>query len=394
MPKLHLKRTPEEEAARQWRKQQKKEAKRRRKHGLEEYDDDAEDSAHRSRKKSRRNSPIDHPSQKWDSEDEDFIGPQPEPESSSSKSKSKSKEHSKNAYDPYSHAYKPDYDSIRAEVEDQRFREKLSMAFEDDERLDSVEARFNAFAHVPRHWGGGSAGQSGSHGGNSRINYDDDDFMRIDPMTLDEEEYVEWIRAGMYRKTHAQEYEEKERKKAERAAKRAQEKAFREESERLEKEAAEERRRRKQEREFRKWDYAREEYNERWKQLLAPVPAGEPDITLGFDDVPWPIASAQQQKPSKKGNSTSKAIEVSLNDLTRDAISLFLFSTTVSSVPSSNQERSKKDRKDKLRETFLRFHPDKFEGRVMPRVKEDERDRVRQALGIVVRALNDLMEQG
>jgi len=107
--------------------------------------------------------------------------------------------------------------------------------------------------------------------------------------------------------------------------------------------------------------------------------------------------SVHKQKPDKKGNSTLKAISVSLDDLTRDAISLFLFSSTSSSsVPSSSNQEGleKKDRKDKLRETFLRFHPDKFEGRVMPRVKEAERDKVREALGIVVRALNDLMEQG
>ncbi|KAK7472468.1 hypothetical protein VKT23_000583 [Stygiomarasmius scandens] len=382
MPKLHLKRTPEEEAHRKWRKQHKKEAKRRRKYG--EVEDSDEDS-HR-RKKSRRSATDDSP-RKWDSEDEDFIGPQPE--SSTSK-------RSKNSYDPYSHAYKPDYDSIRTEVEERRFREKLSMAFEDDERLDSVEAQFNSFAHVPMHWGG-SGGHSDSHGGSSRVNYDGDDFMKIDPMSLDEEEYVEWIREGMHRKTHAQEYEEKERKKAERAARRAKEKAVREETAKLEKAAEEERRLRRREREFQKWDYARQEYNQHWKRLLAPIPAGEDVITLGFDDIPWPIVSVHKQKPDKKGNSTLKAISVSLDDLTRDAISLFLFSSTSSSsVPSSSNQEGleKKDRKDKLRETFLRFHPDKFEGRVMPRVKEAERDKVREALGIVVRALNDLMEQG
>jgi len=187
MPKLHLKRTPEEEAHRKWRKQHKKEAKRRRKYG--EVEDSDEDS-HR-RKKSRRSATDDseYTSRKWDSDDEDFIGPQPE--SSTSK-------HSKNSYDPHSHAYKPDYDSIRTKVEEQRFREKLSMALEDDERLDNVEAQFNSFAHVPMHWGG-SGGHNGSHGDSSRINYDGGDFMKIDPMSLDEEEYVEWIREGMHR---------------------------------------------------------------------------------------------------------------------------------------------------------------------------------------------------
>ncbi|KAF5348710.1 hypothetical protein D9758_006774 [Tetrapyrgos nigripes] len=330
---------------------------------------------------------------KWDSEDEDFIGPQPE-SSSSFSSKPKS---SKNSYDPYGHAYKQDYEFIWAEQEDKRFRDKLSMAFEDDERLDSVEARFNSFAHVPMHWGG-----AGSRGGTgSGIDYES-----IDPMTLDQEEYVEWIRQGMYRKTHAHEFEEKERKKAEHAARRAQEKALQEETERLEKAAAEERRRRRHEREHRKWEHVRELYDNRWKELLAPIPPGDTATPLSFDDVPWPVhlsTSASKSDKDKDKNSKSRAMSVSvaLEDLTRDAISLFLFSTTSSSSSSSSSnkessewEKEKKDRRDKLRETFLRFHPDKFEGRFMPRVKEAERDKVRQALGIVVRALNELMEQG
>jgi len=54
-------------------------------------------------------------------------------------------------------------------------------------------------------------------------------------------------------------------------------------------------------------------------------------------------------------------------------------------------EKEKKLRKEKLRETFLRFHPDKFEGRLMNRVRESDRERVREAVGIVVRVLNALM---
>lgn len=40
---------------------------------------------------------------------------------------------------------------------------------------------------------------------------------------------------------------------------------------------------------------------------------------------------------------------------------------------------------------MLRFHPDKFEGRVMRRVKESDKDKVREAVGQVARALNALM---
>lgn len=107
---------------------------------------------------------------------------------------------------------------------------------------------------------------------------------------------------------------------------------------------------------------------------------------------------------------------LSLDDFTSDAIVNFLFTSPDSDAvshgtgirngqfqSSSGQRRAgtdqdideaKKDRKEKLRETFLRFHPDKFEGRLMARVRPDEKDMVRQALGVVVRVLNDLIGQG
>ncbi|KAH9915481.1 uncharacterized protein B0H18DRAFT_1124872 [Fomitopsis serialis] len=51
-------------------------------------------------------------------------------------------------------------------------------------------------------------------------------------------------------------------------------------------------------------------------------------------------------------------------------------------------------RKDKLRETMLRFHPDKFEGRILKLVAEDERETVMEAVGIVVRVVSGLMGDG
>ncbi|KIK67511.1 hypothetical protein GYMLUDRAFT_37656 [Collybiopsis luxurians FD-317 M1] len=350
MPKLHLKRTPEEEARRQ-RKKEKKEAKRRAR------GDDRPSKRRRT-----------EPERKWDSDDDDdaeFIGPS---------------------------SPNPDYDALRAKAEDERFSEKMAMAFEDDERLDSIEARFNSFAHVPMHWGGNK----------QRINYDDDAFVTLDPMTMDDEEYAEWIRMGMYRKTHAQELAEKERQKAERAARRAQEKAIKAETEHLEKLAAAERRSRKREKENHKLEQLRIEYDRRWKMLLSTQPADlelETDL-LGFSDIPWPILLSTHKNMTQSGSPSNPQVRLSLEDFTRDAISSFLFtsSASASSIDSGDALaeaiKAKKDRKEKLRETFLRFHPDKFEGRLMPRVRPTERNQVREALGIVVRVLNDLMGEG
>ncbi|KAJ7502970.1 hypothetical protein B0H11DRAFT_2274388 [Mycena galericulata] len=354
MPKLHLKRTPQEDADHRSYKKRKRESSRRKSPEL---------SGSRS---------TDKPTRKWDSSDSDsegVYGPHP-PQSEAGPSSQ--------PLHPES-SYKPDYEAIRAELEEARFREKMAGAFEDDGRLDSLEAQMNEYAHIPDRWKTGRVRADYEHATAA------DDIFKLDPRHMDEEEYAEWIRAGMYRKTHAQEYEEERQKKASRDTRRAQEKALKAETARLAKLAEDERKRKKLEKEIRHADYAREEYHMRWKTLMAAPADGERvESPLTFSDIPWPIVSAHRQKSDKKGS--SKPVlppTVSLEDLTVDAIAAFL-------VPSSG-ESDKKNRKDKLRETFLRFHPDKFEGRLMNRVRESDQAHVREAIGVVVRALNKLM---
>jgi hypothetical protein len=185
------------------------------------------------------------------------------------------------------------------------------------------------------------------------------------------------------RKKHADEHAEQLRQKALKDARRAQEKALKAETARLEKVAEEERKRRKREREHQHWDEARVLYDTRWKVLLGATGSQE---AFKFDDIPWPIIGAQSVV--NKRSSSLKAMSISLDDLTAEAISAFL-------LPSSNKllpvELKEKEKREKLRETILRFHPDKFEGRIMNRVKESHQDKVREAVGQVIRALNTLM---
>ena len=71
-----------------------------------------------------------------------------------------------------------------------------------------------------------------------------------------------------------------------------------------------------------------------------------------------------------------------------DAISMFLFPPD---DYSSDDGDVAKRKKEKLRETLLRYHPDKFEGRVMSRVRPEDQDTVKETVGIVARTLNALM---
>ncbi|OBZ65877.1 hypothetical protein A0H81_14190 [Grifola frondosa] len=112
--RLHLKRTPAEQAEREWRKAQKAARKAtKRKH---RYDDD--EDATRSPKRTRSEALHSGSADTWNDSDSEY-GPPPPPSGSS-------------------RAHKPDFDQIFAEVEEERFREKMWGAYGDDERLDSV----------------------------------------------------------------------------------------------------------------------------------------------------------------------------------------------------------------------------------------------------------------
>lgn len=174
------------------------------------------------------------------------------------------------------------------------------------------------------------------------------------------------------RKTHSQEYEDAQRRKAEKAASKARQRALKEESKKLEKALDAERQLLKRQREAQRRVLARKDYESRWKAISTNPPTDGP--LYHFYEIPWPVATAHTKS-------------LSVDDFTVDAISSFLFTST-----TSDADEAKKERKDKLRETYLRFHPDKFESRLMKQVLESDQEQVRLGVGQVVRILNDLMQ--
>ena len=167
--KLNLKRTPEEAYQHRLRKERKRAKRRHSSHG------DLKPQTGTSSKRSHNNEQDAVPSRKWASSDEDNeaeYGPQP----ATSKT----------------HAQKPDYGSLKAEIEQEMFRQKMFDAMGDDERLDSIEAQFNDFAQIPDRW------RTSGTGGRMNI-FEEDGYVKMDPRYMDDEEYAEWIRIGMYR---------------------------------------------------------------------------------------------------------------------------------------------------------------------------------------------------
>ncbi|KAG2159150.1 uncharacterized protein EDB93DRAFT_1118414 [Suillus bovinus] len=348
MTKLHLKRTPAEEAERALRKARKvAKAARKRSQGAGEHEQS-------SSKKKHRGEVIDSDL------DEEVYGPPPPPSLSS--------------------AHKADYDTILSELEDARFREKMWDALRDDERLDGIDARFNDYVHVPDRWRTNAA-SSGSP----------EDQTDMDPRFMDDDTYAEWIRAGMWRRKHARQYEEEARIKAQKAARSARKNEMKAEAIRLEKAAEERRKQKKRERESQREENARTEYDTKWKDLLDPN--ARHTSSLSFADIPWPLFVPMTHLDIAHSDSSS----ITLEHFTATAISAFLI--PISAIPQDvgvslpTHGCDKKERKEKLRETMLRFHPDKFEGRVMRKIIEADRDRVREAVGQVARVLNTLMEE-
>lgn len=353
MPKLHLKRTPaeeEERARRKARKAKRKEAK----HLGKTYDihdsssTSTRDNHHRSKR--RTTDTGEDANYDTDYESDDRLGWLEEQQ--------------------------------RRKQEEEEFQQRLWDELGQQERLDNLTSNLNSYTHIPQRW-------------KSRGTADLEDAVYNDPNSMDDEHYAEWMREGMWkyvtfavceccfpsretlaRKRNAQAYQEQLRKKAEEEARRKRAERLASEGARREAREADERRRRKRSREGRAKQNARDDYKTRWDVLLSTDEvAGHP---LKFRDVPWPCHAAYSTSDADGQN-------FSLDDLTIDNISEFLFSCAKEATEPTQKIKT-------IRETLLRFHPDKFEGRVMSRVSEAERTKVQEGIGIVVRTLNELMK--
>jgi hypothetical protein len=165
------------------------------------------------------------------------------------------------------------------------------------------------------------------------------------------------------RKRNEAAHREQQRQKAARAAAEA-------EAARILKAKEDVRRRARDERERRRRVEARKAYQSRWTELLGSV---SESADLGFGDIPWPVRGGAPD----------------ISRLTVEAISGFLFEgQKEQEVDEAGQARM---RKEELRGTMLRFHPDKFEGRVVRRVRDGDREAVREGANAVTRAVAALM---
>ena len=84
--------------------------------------------------------------------------------------------------------------------EEARFNDKLRDALDDDgvydptERLHHVEERLNSYAHIPRRWRGTDEGFSAG-----LWMEDAREEIGLEPWQMNDDEYAEYMRAGMWR---------------------------------------------------------------------------------------------------------------------------------------------------------------------------------------------------
>lgn len=159
-----------------------------------------------------------------------------------------------------------------------------------------------------------------------------------------------------YRRRNAEAYRQQQHRKAAEATARA-------EAARVLKAEEDARKHRREERRRKRQVDARDTYDRHWVELL-----NSKSVDLGFGDIPWPVQGWMDS-----------------SQVTAETISAFLF-------PSGSNDGRGRTRKEVLREEMLRFHPDKFEGRVMRRVRSEDRDSVREGANAVARAVMRLMD--
>lgn len=123
-----------------------------------------------------------------------------------------------------------------------------------------------------------------------------------------------------------------------------------------------------------------------WQSLIGVGAQGEiQQVEMRYKDIPWPIYGGKQLDKSNIYNF--------LSDLATDTTGTGT-GTTVnksSSTSSSSSSTSVKDREKKvLRDAIRIFHPDRFFGRFLERVRVSDRDKVKEGVEVCSRVINAL----
>lgn len=182
---------------------------------------------------------------------------------------------------------------------------------------------------------------------------------------MTEEEYSSWVREGMYRLKHRDEIEAMERRRLER-----REEDRKRQVEREKRDREEQRRIAKLEKlKSREVENDKSRQRSKWRDAVAAWDGRAEGI--GFADVPWPVYSDGL---------------VRVPDLTLDNVKNFLYAL------AEDADSAHDARRKVLRDAIRLFHPDRF-NRVLPRVKQLDRELVMEGVELCSRLINDLLSK-
>ncbi|KAJ9118661.1 hypothetical protein QFC22_003881 [Naganishia vaughanmartiniae] len=206
---------------------------------------------------------------------------------------------------------------------------------------------------------------------------------------MDEEEYAEAIRYGMWRRQNKDEVERLERlKKLEEEEERKKARG-KEAQEREEKKRIEVLKREKGVQETKRIQRELAEYKDKWEALRSSVMVDVDEldggITLRMVDLPWPIfhgSSFHVFAPSLLSAEKIRAFYTAMIPSSSD--------TATANPAASSIDEDRAALKKILREAILAYHPDRFVGRYLGKVDQAEREMVKEAVIRTSQIINEI----
>lgn len=128
-----------------------------------------------------------------------------------------------------------------------------------------------------------------------------------------------------------------------------------------------------------RWESYERRWNDIWSKVKKAHDANEA-ILLRFEDIPWPVKEAEAAGVKGRKN---RSIQV--EDLTVDRVQEFL-------LEGLTVRGEKITKKDRVRSSLLRWHPDKLGG-LLRRIRPEDTESVRKGVGVVMECLQKLNAQ-
>ncbi|GHJ89287.1 hypothetical protein NliqN6_5689 [Naganishia liquefaciens] len=197
--------------------------------------------------------------------------------------------------------------------------------------------------------------------------------------TMDDEEYAEAIRYGMWRRQNREEVERLERlKKAQEEEERRKAK-LKDAQEREEKRRIEILKRERGAQDAKRIQHELSEYKAKWESLRASGNKDTADTAtrLRLVDMPWPIFHGSSFHVFAPGM------------LSIDKIRGF-YTAMLTPTSGTDTEEDRAALKKVLREAILAYHPDRFVGRYLDKVQDEEKEMVKEAVIRTSQIINEL----